>query len=608
MLGLILEPSNKGIVLLIKPKAVLHSSLIFSFLIFIGSLITAQFIHLDVTNLNTYQAISLMKGLVCSSVFLYWLFIRYSLAAMTLFSLFKTWQIGFVILLQAVEGLYLFFTHDQTNWSMVIGINLFITCLLYLNLYLTFLSKRLADLIVITLLSLSFFLFIGYTYEWTNTTEILHSDLSVMMIFSAFSCSILLAVGLMRIQFKLTQYSEFELLPVLIMFTGFLGLVAAENAILWSAVTLLQMLFVVVVISLVVKVDKYFAADWTLLSTGLNSSKNAYFYCTEHSEIRFVNDAFKKLFGVVEGTRLDKVKHPLHTHPLFETISKALSSQGYWSGETVIIGDNGNVISVRVEFKVIDINGERYHQAWFLDLAEKIALQTNEHTIREKLERLSFNLMDKQEEERRYFAKELHDEIGQSLTLLKIQHQLPEPDKELITSVLSELIDKVRNLSLNLRPSILDDMGLSAALDWLTDRQRKFSQLAIVSDIMPGLPRFNDKFEISVFRIAQEAFTNIHKYSHADLVTIRCSIEHNYLQLSIEDNGVGFDVSSKINSAIKGQSLGLLGIQERAFLINGLIEISSTPEEGTLIELRVPVLDNVLDGGSFGMEINDETV
>ena len=108
--------------------------------------------------------------------------------------------------------------------------------------------------------------------------------------------------------------------------------------------------------------------------------------------------------------------------------------------------------------------------------------------------------------------------------------------------------------------------------------------------------------------INKAIFTNIRKYSHADLVTIRCSIEHNYLQLSIEDNGVGFDVSSKINSAIKGQSLGLLGIQERAFLINGLIEISSTPEEGTLIELRVPVLDNVLDGGSFGMEMNDETV
>jgi signal transduction histidine kinase len=145
-------------------------------------------------------------------------------------------------------------------------------------------------------------------------------------------------------------------------------------------------------------------------------------------------------------------------------------------------------------------------------------------------------------------------------------------------------------------------MGLSAALEWLTDRQRKFSQLAIVSDISSNLPRFNDKFEISVFRIAQEAFTNIHKYSHADLVNIHCSIQDDYLQLTIEDNGIGFDVGSKLNSAIKGQSLGLLSIQERAFLINGLIEISSTPENGTLIELRVPVFDNALDETPFETE------
>lgn len=590
---------------MIKSKKVLHVTIILSFFIFMGALVAAQFYPLNVQNLDVYQAISLVKALVCSSIFLYWLFIRYSAAAVPLFSLFKTWQIAMVIVLQSVEGGYVFFSSEQGNWPLAIGLNLFAVCLLYLNLYLKFLSKRLADLVVISLVSVSFFIFIGYTYESTDREFILSSDLPLIL-FSAFSCSVLLAVGLIRIQFKLNQYSEFELLPLLIMFSGFLTLIAGQSAVLWGGATLLQVLFLAVLVSLIVKVDKYLASDWSLLSSGLNTSKNAYFYCSEHAEIRFINDAFKTLFGIKPGTRLDKVKHPLHTHPLSQTINDALSSKGYWSGETVIVAENGNVVSVHIEFKVLEVNGERYHQGWFLDLAEKIELQTNEHAIQEKLERLSFSLMDKQEDERRYFAKELHDEIGQGLTLLKIQHQLPEPDKDLIKSVLSELIDKVRNLSLNLRPSILDDMGLSAALEWLTDRQRKFSQLAIVSDITPGIPRFNDKFEISVFRIAQEAFTNIHKYSHADLVTITCSIEHNYLQLIIEDNGVGFDVSSKLNSAIKGQSLGLLSIQERAFLINGLIDISSTPELGTVITLRVPVSDNVLGNSDVTTGQNHE--
>ena len=584
---------------MIKFKAVLHGSLILTSFIFISSLVAAQFFHITITNLTVYQTLSLVKGLICSAVFLYWIFIRYSRVALTLFNKFKTWQIGLVILLQAIEGLFLFFSHLQAYWPIVISVNLFLACCIYINLYFSFLSKRLSDLVVITTLGLCLFLFIGYTHEWTHTFTLFSISLPLLIFFSGLCCSLLLAVGVMRIQFKLSQLSEFELLPILIVCGGFLGLIAGGNNIVWFGATFLQLIFILVVINLIISVDKRFAGDLLLLSNGLNSSSNAYFYCTESGEIRFINRAYRKLFGVKSDVALKNLKHPLYNHPLFENITKALVEQQHWSGETVIVGPKGNVISVYVEFNVIQVSGVLYHQAWFVDLAEKIASRTNEYAVQEKLERLSFNLMDKQEEERRYFAKELHDEIGQGLTLLKIQQQLPEPDKELIKTVLSELIDKVRSLSLNLRPSILDDMGLSAALEWLTDRQRKFSQLAIVSDILPNMPRFNDKFEISVFRIAQEAFTNIHKYSHADLVNIKCSIEGDYLQLTIEDNGVGFDVGSKLNSAIKGQSLGLLSIQERTFLINGLIEIISTPEEGTLIRLRVPVLDNALESNSF---------
>ena len=587
---------------MIKFKSALHGSLILMFFIFISSLVAAQFFHLPIVDLTVYQSLNLVKGLICTVVFLYWIFIRYSQVVLTLFNKFKTWQIGVVILLQALEGLFLFFNDNQDNWPIALSINLFITCCIHINLYYNFLSKRLSDLVVVTALGLCLFLFIGYTHEWTHTLVLFSTNLPVLIFFSAISCSLLLAVGIMRIQFKLIHLSEFELLPILIVCSGFLGLVAGGNNIVWLAVSALQLIFIVVLINLIINVDKRFAGDWMLLSNGLNSSSNAYFYCDESGDIRFINDAYKRLFGIKANTPLRKIKHPLHTHPLFETITKALSEKGDWSGETVIIGESGHVVSVHVEFKMIFVNGAAYQQAWFLDIAEKIALRTNEYAIQEKLERLSFNLMDKQEEERRYFAKELHDEIGQGLTLLKIQHQLPDPDKELIKTVLSELIDKVRNLSLNLRPSILDDMGLSAALEWLTDRQRKFSQLAIISDISSNMPRFNDKFEISVFRIAQEAFTNIHKYSHADLVNINCSIEGDYLQLTIEDNGVGFDVGSKLNSAIKGQSLGLLSIQERTFLVNGLIEIISAPEEGTLIRLRVPVLDNGLENNPLDSE------
>ncbi|MDC2890589.1 sensor histidine kinase [Psychrosphaera algicola] len=206
----------------------------------------------------------------------------------------------------------------------------------------------------------------------------------------------------------------------------------------------------------------------------------------------------------------------------------------------------------------------------------------------EKLAQLSKNLMEKQEEERRYFAKELHDEIGQGLTLLKIQHQLPEPDIELINHVLNELLESVRNLSLNLRPSILDDMGVSVALGWLAERQVKFSTLNVETKIQTDVPRMSEKLEISIFRIAQEAFTNIHKYAKATKVKLEFTFVDNTITLSVIDDGIGFDVGSKLNFAIKSQSLGLVSIRERAFTINGKLQLNSSPETGTSIKLVVP--------------------
>ena len=140
-------------------------------------------------------------------------------------------------------------------------------------------------------------------------------------------------------------------------------------------------------------------------------------------------------------------------------------------------------------------------------------------------------------------------------------------------------------------------MGLSAALNWLIERQNQFSELAITTDISSDIPRLNDKLEISVFRIAQEAFTNIHKYSHADHVNFSCKVETGYLQLTIADNGVGFDIDAKLSRANQGQSLGLLSLKERAFSVNGLVDIHSTPETGTKIELRAPIdVQVIVDG------------
>lgn len=536
-----------------------------------------------------FQAIKAFTAIFCLAAFIFWLFLRNTSAYLYRDNSYKLKRVASILLLQFFCGLSYFSFEQAEIWRITSTTNLFISSLVFISLHNKFLYRRVSDGIVVFAVSsiflglISFILGInGDFFTWQEL------PLSIYLV-SLIACVLMLTVALLRAQYKLSAYSIFEFVPILVAIIGLFEVLAITGNSMWWSAGLLQLIFVFCVYTILTEVNKGASADWQMFKDGFDLSTNAYFCSEASGRVRFVNKAYLQLLEFPQDTKVNDINHPLYTHPLSDSVTKALEQEGHWVGETVLVTGTGKVVSVLAEFSMTNFNGKVYQQAWFYDIHEKIELQQNESVILEKLERLSFSLIEKQEEERRYFAKELHDEIGQSLTLLKIQLQLPEPDKDLITTVLSESIDKVRNLSLNLRPAILDDMGLSSALDWLSDRQRRFSQLAVTTEIDSDIPRLSDKAEISVFRIAQEAFTNIHKYSHADHVFVSCQIEGEYLQLILEDNGIGFDVDAKLNRANKGQSLGLLSIKERAFLVNGLVNIESTPEQGTRIELRVPM-------------------
>ena len=547
-----------------------------------------QFLATSSLDVTIYQFTKLIKLVLCLAIFIHWLFIRSSAVSLFRDNTFRRWQIGFILLIQSFDGMMYFYTSDPSIWQYVSTITLLITGLVFFQLYVSFLMKRLADTVVVTLVSFMFVLLIAYSMTSDITFHLSATAENITKLLAIIGVSLLFTISLIRAQYKMSNYSEFELIPLLMGFAGFFEVVGQQGYFLWWGAFIYQLLLIVAFGLFIFRITARSSIDWQMFKSGLDSSASAYFCSDMEGQIRFVNDTYKKILAIKPSTEIRNIKHPLYTHPLQSSVNNTLAKHNTWSGETVLTNNDGKIISVYAYFTMIELNGVLYQQGWFYDIHEKIILKENESVMLEKLERLSFSLMEKQEEERRYFAKELHDEIGQGLTLLKIQHQLPEPDRDLISTVLSELIAKVRNLSLNLRPAILDDMGLSSALSWLSDRQRQFSQLAITDNIDTKLPRFNDKLEISVFRIAQEAFTNIHKYSHADHVIISCNLDQEYLHLSIEDNGVGFDVNAKLNNAVKGQSLGLLSIKERAYLVNGLIDIESTPELGTKIVLRVP--------------------
>ena len=156
--------------------------------------------------------------------------------------------------------------------------------------------------------------------------------------------------------------------------------------------------------------------------------------------------------------------------------------------------------------------------------------------------------------------------------------------------MVDSMLQQVRQLSLNLRPSLLDDLGLVAALDWYVKRQSEQIGLAIHFTPTPLEPRPDPVIETACFRIVQEALTNIARHARAHQVWLDVHRDNGTLRVSIRDDGVGFHVDAARSRAAQGESLGVLGMEERLMLVGGQLEIRSAPGEGTTISARVPLL------------------
>lgn len=212
------------------------------------------------------------------------------------------------------------------------------------------------------------------------------------------------------------------------------------------------------------------------------------------------------------------------------------------------------------------------------------------------LQQLSRRVLEAQETERRRVARELHDELGQSLTAIKInlqsqtlfrQQPASEIDIENIR-IVEDAIQQVRRLALALRPSVLDDLGLLPALRWIAGQSATRMAVKVTFEATMEDFRFRPEVETAFFRIAQEALTNIARYAHAHHVEIRLHREGDALELRIQDDGCGFDVADMRQRAHAGSSMGVLGMQERAMLAGGTLDIRSTPSHGCTITFRCP--------------------
>jgi len=211
-----------------------------------------------------------------------------------------------------------------------------------------------------------------------------------------------------------------------------------------------------------------------------------------------------------------------------------------------------------------------------------------------RLVHLSHELLRAQEEERRRVAREMHDQLGQELIALKLNLQTahadsPEGERRLrdSTMIVEQLIEQVRDLALDLHPSVLDDVGLAAALEWLCARQGERSGLAIEVRGERPLPRLTREAEAALFRIVQEAISNTLKHAGARSIVVALRHDPNQLEISVQDDGCGFD-SERVERTQR-TSLGIISMRERAELIGAAFDIRSRPGEGTRVVVRLPL-------------------
>ncbi len=222
--------------------------------------------------------------------------------------------------------------------------------------------------------------------------------------------------------------------------------------------------------------------------------------------------------------------------------------------------------------------------------------------ITAQLRELSDHLLTIRETERTNIAREIHDELGQQLTILKMdvswlyQKLQKYKDATLIEKtgdtlkMLNETIKTVRRIATELRPSMLDDLGLVEALEWQSKEFEKRSGIKIIFESAISHLPVSNAIATSLFRIYQEALTNVARHAQAKKVYCTLQVKHNQVILSIKDDGAGFDMKTL---GIK-KTLGLLGMKERALMMGGRFDIYSKPGEGTsiLVTTTLPADNN----------------
>ena len=317
------------------------------------------------------------------------------------------------------------------------------------------------------------------------------------------------------------------------------------------------------------------------------------------SHVRYANRAAERMLGYGSGAVVDK---PLADFGPGLTMDRWLnlwrlaraSGNAAQTFETHCVRADGSILPTDVSLSFLRFREAEYLVVYLTDVAERrralAALQHSEAQLRE----LSAHLETVREEEKARIAREVHDELGQILTVLKLETSMCELAyadldtglRERLNSMkrlIAQLFQQVRDVATALRPPILD-AGIASAIEWQAHRFEERTQIPCLVSVPEQLPPLDDAKAVGLFRILQEALTNVIRHAQAHTVQIDLSQEGNGLRLSIADDGCGFEPAQ-----VSSLSFGLVGMRERVLMLGGQLELASQLGEGTALTVTVPL-------------------